>query len=36
VLALLAMISMFRLKLGLPKTLLGCALLGAVWKLLVA
>lgn len=35
VLALLAMIATFRLKLGLPKTLAASALLGAAWKLLV-
>jgi chromate transporter len=35
VLATLAMFAMFRLKLGLPKTLAASALLGAAWKLLV-
>jgi hypothetical protein len=30
------MLAMFRLKLGLPKTLALSAALGAVWKLLVA
>jgi chromate transporter len=34
VLATLAMVAMFRLKLGLPKTLGACAILGAAWKLL--
>jgi len=34
VLAALAMVSMFRFKLGLPKTLAGSAALGAAWKLL--
>jgi len=34
-LAALAMLSMFRLKLGVPKTLAGCAVLGAAWKLVV-
>ena len=33
-LAALAMLSMFRFKLGLPKTLAGCALFGALWTLL--
>jgi chromate transporter len=32
-LAALAMLSMFRFKLGLPKTLAGCAALGILWKL---
>jgi chromate transporter len=34
VLATLAMLAMFRFHLGLPKTLAGCAILGATWKLL--
>jgi chromate transporter len=33
VLASLAMLALFRFKLGLPKTLATCALLGAAWKL---
>jgi chromate transporter len=32
-LAALAMLSMFRFKLGLPKTLAGSAALGILWKL---
>ena len=35
VLAVLAMLAMFRFKLGLPKTLAGSAALGLAWKLLV-
>lgn len=35
-LAALAMLSMFRFKLGLPKTLAASAALGAIWKLLIA
>jgi chromate transporter len=33
-LSALAMLAMFRFHLGLPKTLAGCALLGATWKLI--
>jgi chromate transporter len=36
VLAALAMLAMFRLKIGLPKTLAASALLGAAYKLLIA
>jgi len=34
-LAALAMLALFRFKLGLPKTLAASAALGAAWKLLV-
>ena len=34
VLCALALVALFRLKLGLPKTLAGCAALGAAWRLL--